>query len=251
MPRRPERIWALAVGAGFLAGVLSWVAGEMALTAFKPELEEAQGMGVVLMLPSRKGELKADTQNAALAFGLLGAILGLGLGITGGLVEEASRTGRWAMAGLTGLAVGAALGVGASLALVPLFHQARMANPLSLDLTIPMLVHAGIWAAVGAGGGLAFGIGSAGDRRRIARTTIGGLVGGALAAVAYETIGALAFPLADTPRPLSLTWGSRLLARLLVATLAAAGAAAVVTLETSRRPAPPPESDAGTGRLGQ
>ena len=120
MPRRPERIWALAVGAGFLAGVLSWVAGEMALTAFKPELEEAQGMGVVLMLPSRKGELKADTQNAALAFGLLGAILGLGLGITGGLVEEASRTGRWAMAGLTGLAVGAALGVGASLALVPL-----------------------------------------------------------------------------------------------------------------------------------
>ena len=251
MPRRPERIWALAVGAGFLAGVLSWVAGEMALTAFKPELEEAHGMGVVLLLPSRKGEIKADTQNAALAFGLLGAILGLGLGITGGLVSGAIRIRRGAIAGLIGLAVGGALGVGASLAFVPVFNQARMANPLSLDLTIPMLVHAGIWAAVGAGGGLAFGIGSGGDRRRIARTTIGGLVGGALAAVAYETIGALAFPLADTPRPLSLTWRSRLLARLLVATLAAAGAAAAVTLETSRRLAPPAEPDSRTGRRGQ
>jgi hypothetical protein len=245
MPRRPERIWALAVGAGLLAGVMSWVAGEAALTAFKPELEEAHGMGVVLLLPSRKGEIKADTQNAALAFGLLGAILGLGLGITGGLVPEAIRIRRGAIAALTGLAVGGALGVGASLALVPVFNQARMANPLSLDLTIPMLVHAGIWAAVGAGGGLAFGLGLGGDRRRIARATIGGLVGGALAAVAYEMIGALVFPLADTPRPLSLTWGTRLLARLLVTTLAAAGAAALVTFESSRRLSAHPESNPG------
>jgi hypothetical protein len=219
----------------------------MALTAFKPELEEAHGMGVVLILPSRKGQIKADTQNAALAFGLVGAILGLGLGIAGGLASGPIRIGRRAIAALTGLAVGGAVGVGASLVLVPIFNQARMANPLSLDLTIPMLVHAGIWAAVGAGGGLAFGLGLGGDRRRIARATIGGLVGGVIAAVAYEMIGALAFPLADTPRPLSLTWGTRLLARLLVTTLAAAGAAALVTHESSRRPASHPESNSGVG----
>ena len=230
------------MGAGLLAGVLSWVAGEMALTAFKPELEEAHGMGVVLLLPSRKGEIKADTQNAALAFGLLGAILGLGLGITGGLVSGAIRIRRGAIAGLIGLAVGGALGVGASLAFVPVFNQARMANPLSLDLTIPMLVHAGIWAAIGAGGGLAFGIGFGGEKRQIARAAIGGLVGGVLGAAAYEMIGATAFPLADTPRPLSLTWGTRLLARLLVTTLVAVGASALVTLEPARRPAPGPPS---------
>src|SRR5262249_4027885 len=105
LPGRPERIWALAMGAGLLAGVLAWVAGEMALTAFKPELEEAPGMGVVLMLPSRKGEIKADTQNAALAFGLLGAILGLGLGIAGGLVPGTSKLRCGTIAAFTGLAV--------------------------------------------------------------------------------------------------------------------------------------------------
>jgi hypothetical protein len=216
------------------------VAGEAALTAFKPELEEARGMGVVLQLPSLKGQTRADTQNAALAFGMVGAILGLGLGIAGGLASGPIRIWRRAIAGLVGLAVGSALGVGASMALVPVFYQARLANPLSLDLTIPILVHAGIWAAVGAGGGLAFWLGLGGDTRRLARATIGGLVGGALAAVAYDIIGALAFSLADTPKPLSLTWGTRLLARLLVTTMAAGGVAAFVTLEAGRRSATAP-----------
>jgi hypothetical protein len=232
-----ERIWALTVGAGLLTGVVSWVVSEATLTAFEPELEEAPGMGVVLHLPSRKGQTIADTQNAALALGVVGAILGLGLGIAGGLASGPIRLGRGTIAGLVGLAVGGALGVSASMALVPVFYQTRMANPLSLDLTIPMLVHAGIWSAVGTGGGLAFGLGLGGDRRRIARATIGGLVGGALAAVAYEIIGAFAFPLADTPKPLSLTWGTRLLARLLVTTMAAGGVAAFLTLEAGRRSA--------------
>lgn len=229
---RLGRVWVLALVAGFLAGAVSWWAGEATLTAFKPKLEVFEGFGGGTRLePTPKGEIEADTRNATLAFGLLGASLGLALGVAGGLTRGSA--GRGATAGLVGLVVGGALGVGASMALVPVFHRARTANPLSYDLTVPMLVHAGIWAAVGAAGGLAYGIGSGGDPRKRARAAVGGLVGGALAAAAYEMIGATVFPLADTPRPVSLTWGSRLLARLLVTTLAAAGVA-LVAVEPAR-----------------
>ena len=53
----------------------------------------------------------------------------------------------------------------------------------------------------------------------------GGLLGAAVGAVAFEVVGALAFPLALTTRPIPVTWGSRLVAHLLVAVCAAAGAA--------------------------
>jgi hypothetical protein len=53
---------------------------------------------------------------------------------------------------------------------------------------------------------------------------VGGLGGAAFAAVIYEFAGSVV-PLAMTDRPVSRTWESRLLARLLVSVVAAAGAA--------------------------
>jgi len=52
---------------------------------------------------------------------------------------------------------------------------------------------------------------------------LGGLVGGLLGAVVYEMLGAFAFPMAATTKPISETWGTRLIARLSVAILAAVG----------------------------
>jgi hypothetical protein len=84
-------------------------------------------------------------------------------------------------------------------------------------------------------GGLAFGLGLGANRRRLARAAIGGLIGAALGAAVFELLGAVAFPLANTPRPLALTWTARLVARLLVASLAAIGAAAMIASEPATR----------------
>jgi hypothetical protein len=125
----------------------------------------------------------------------------------------------------------------ASLVLVPLFYRAPLRDPLSPDLSTPLLIHAGAWGIAGAAGGLAFGLGLGLDRRRLVRASIGCLIGGALGATAIELLGAIALPLAGTPRPLALSWEARLVARLLVATLAALGAAASLTREPAGRSA--------------
>ena len=54
---------------------------------------------------------------------------------------------------------------------------------------------------------------------------LGGGLGALFGTGAYEAIGALAFPFARTDRAFSLTWATRLIARLCVAVGVAAGAA--------------------------
>ena len=63
-------------------------------------------------------------------------------------------------------------------------------DPQSVDLLLPLLTHGAIWSAVGAIGGLAFGLGLGGQGRWKA-TMMGGLLGAAAATVVYEMVGAL------------------------------------------------------------
>jgi hypothetical protein len=62
---------------------------------------------------------------------------------------------------------------------------------------------------------------------------MGGLLGAALGTAVYEIVGALAFPMAGTPWVISATAGTRLLARIIVTTLAAEGVALGLTMELS------------------
>ena len=94
----------LALAAGLMAGFGAWAVGEATLTVFKPELHRVDAMGIISMEPTLRGTIQADTRNAALAFGVLGAMLGLLLGLAGGLVRRLPRQG--AMAGLVGVIVG-------------------------------------------------------------------------------------------------------------------------------------------------
>jgi hypothetical protein len=153
----------------------------------------------------------ANINNATLAFGLLGAILGLTLGIVGGLERRSLRSG--AMAGVIGLLAGGAVGAGVSRALVPISEN--YSQLLSDNLGYPLLIHGGIWSAIAAAAGLAFGLGTA-HRGTIPRAILGAVVGALLGTAAYEIAGALAAPLAETTRALSLTPATRLLARLAV-----------------------------------
>ena len=119
----------------------------------------------------------------------------------------------------------------APLALVLVSNFFKRYDPESGDLVLPVLTHGAIWSAVGAIGGLAFGLGL-GGRGRWNVTVVGGLVGGAAAAVVYEVVGALAFALNNTDLPLSTSITTRVMAQSLVAILSAVG----VVLALSQSP---------------
>jgi hypothetical protein len=103
-----------------------------------------------------------------------------------------------------------------------------------LDMIIAMLIHGLFWGLLGAAAGLAFAIGM---KAPIGRAVAAGIVGAVLGSVAFDLVGAFAFPLAKTDSPISLTWPSRLCARLLVCV----GTAAALTRVL---PGPRPEGAA-------
>jgi hypothetical protein len=194
-------------------------------------------MGQSILKASFEDQSAADCKNAALAFGVLGGMLGLALGIAGGLTRWNVLSGL--KAGVFGLALGGLLGAGTSLAIVPVYYRAvaKAQEEMSHDLVLPLMIHGGIWAACGLAGGIAFGIGLGGGRVRVLNAALGGLIGAAL----YEMIGAMAFPAAKTTSPISFTWTSRLLARLLVASMTGLVAAAIVKGPDPRRPGTQPK----------
>jgi hypothetical protein len=119
-------------------------------------------------------------------------------------------------------------------------HERDPGN-MSAEMTSSLLVHGGTWGAVGAAGGLAFGIGL-GGRGRAARALLGGLIGAVLGAILYELIGALALPGAKIMQPISEARVVRLLAQVLAVIPAAAGVAALVAEPTSRQSQPSPQT---------
>ncbi len=238
---RSGRLIALAVSAGLLAGVGSWLIGEAALSAFRPPYEAQQIMGQTILKAKFEDRAAADTKNAGLAFGVLGGMLSLALGIAGGLARRSIASG--VKAGIVGLVLGGLLAAATSLALVPVYYRAldKDQEALSHDLALPLMIHGGAWAVCGLAGGLVFGIGLGGGRARLLNSALGGLIGAALGAAAYEMIGAVAFPAARTASPISFTPGTRLLARMLVASLTGLVAAASVKRTSPRLPAAQPK----------
>jgi len=203
--------------AGVVAGLAAFGGGEMILDLIPAKSVPVPTMGQIVMAPTTATANVALTRNGALAFGLLGLCLGGLVGTAGGLARRSAPA--IVLAGLVGALLGMALAAGASLALIPVFLRTWTDNP-KYELVLPMIMHAPIWGLTGAAAGMAFAVGW-GDRRLIGRALAAGFVGAALGAIAFELIGAGLFPLSNTGMPISTTWPSRLLARLLV-TLATA-----------------------------
>jgi hypothetical protein len=228
-------VWLLVLSAGLISGLGSWLLGEATWDWFP--VTRMLGPGPPSVEEQRAAQAdyeSAQTKAVALALGWLGGALGLTLGLAGGLARGSVRGG--AAMGLVGLAMGAGAGIVAAFALMPPYFLFLNQYPLARDLLIiPLLIHIGLWSPLGAAGGLAFGLGL-GRRRLIPRALLGGCLGAVLGSVIYEVVGAVVFPLAMTTRPLSVTSGSRLLARLLIALLAAMGAAAFGLKPTTRHP---------------
>jgi MFS family permease len=170
-------------------------------------------------------------QNAAVAYALLGAILSLSLAITAGCLLRRFSLTRILTAGLVGIALGGLFGAASSYAVTPLyFHRLETA-----DVTLSMLIHLAIWSAVGAAAGVAFGIGC-GTRKVFAGSLIGGITGGALAALLFDICGAF-LPLAHTERPLAEHADTRLVAAALLSVFVVLGIV-IVALQEPRAKVP-------------
>ena len=153
--------------------------------------------------------IETAARNAAVAYGLLGAVLSLSLGVTAGCLLGRFSIPRALTAGLAGIVLGASLGAASSYVLTPIYLN-RLGTA---DITLTMLIHLGIWTAIGAASGIAFAIG-AGARKRFVGSVIGGITGAAMAAVLFDVCGAF-LPLAHTERPLAEEAGTRLAAAVM------------------------------------
>ncbi|APW60136.1 hypothetical protein BSF38_01600 [Paludisphaera borealis] len=217
-PANPIR-WAILTA--FVVGIVAGGIGETEAVKFKPALTTISIPGSTYQGPSSNTRRAAQIKEVALRSALLGGMLGLGVGLAGGF---ARRSGLTAILGATiGLIVGGGLGSAVAWPVLSLYLDAEDAGPGELLRSV--LMHLGLWLPIGVAAGLALGLG---EPRRIPAAVLGGLVGVALATIAYEILGSIVYPLAETGGPVALEWQPRLLATLLVAVGAAGGAAALV-----------------------
>jgi hypothetical protein len=203
-----------------LAGLTSWWIGEakvLSVTA-KQERFMAAGRQIEWSTPTTRNV--AARINSARLHAVFGGLLGLALGLTGGVVR---RSPGWAVvAGIVGASLGAGLGAVVTYFVLPIYVDYRQWH--SGDLVASLVLHTSLWAGIGAASGLALGLGL-GGRLRPLKTAAGGLLGAIGGGLFFDLLGALVFPLEETGEPTSTTARTRLLARLLVAILSAAGAA--------------------------
>ena len=222
------RAWGLALLTGLTAGITAWLIGEAIHGRFGPPefVNIANSSGGTLGGPEIEklslAQRAAQTFEATLAFASLGSVLGLALGLAGGVARGSTRSAL--KAAIVGSLLGGAAGAALTKVMLPVYF--RILDPDTNDLIVGIMIQVVISSAIGAVGGVAFGIGL-GDRNRFVRAVIGGVLGTVAGALVFEMVGAIAFPLDKITNPISMTWGTRLFARLAVTTLACAGVAIV------------------------
>jgi len=229
---------------GIVAGLAAFGIGEATSDLIHAEPVQVSFMGTMKWSVTKHSP-RVLSRVAALGFGVLGACLGGSLGIAGGLARRPASAVAPAAGGLLGTVLGATLGAATSLALVPPFLELYFGHK-DIEILTGMFSHAVIWGPLGAAAGLAFAVGL-GERRLLGRALLAGLAGAVLGTIAFDLVGALAFPLAKTDGLFSETWQTRLMARLMV-TL---GTAAALALSLPKPPndlvAHPAEKEADEG----
>jgi hypothetical protein len=211
---------ALTLLAGVGAGFASWIVGESAIQAFQPRMFRVQVVLQTFIQSTTASENAADLKNSILAFAILGASIGLAMGIAGGLTVRSPARG--VAVGLGAGAVGGLVGGLAAAALLPLFYRSFVPDPN--DWLPSILIHSCIWAAAGAVAALAFAIAQR-SWARVPHVILGACVGAVLATIVYHFLAENYLANSGPADANARTPISRLVARLLVCVLIAAGTA--------------------------
>jgi hypothetical protein len=212
------RVWSIALAGGLAAALISGLGSEWAHDAFKPQLFKVTIAFTTYIQPTADSLNVADRKNATLVFTILGGVTGLVMGLAGGLVGRSAW--RSVLAGLAGLVIGAGSGGVAALALVPLFYLRVVPDPN--DLLSPILIQGAIWIAIGAVGGLAFGIG-VGGWKRLPDSVGGACVGALVASLVFHVLATVLFPDSGSVGPVPTSALARLLAAFLISVAIACG----------------------------
>ena len=226
-PSPAANVKALIVGI-LLAVAGAWIAANLAdRLRFIENIDSGVKLpGLRLAHHATRLNIGRAGQNAAVAYALLGAVLSLIFGVTAGCFPGRFSIPRVLAAGLAGIVLGASFGAASSYGLTPIyFHRLGTA-----DITLSLLIHLGIWTAVGAASGVAFGVGS-GSRDVLVRSLVGGIIGAALGTLLFE-YSAHFLPLACTERPLSEEAGTRLAANIVLCLCVAIGIVVVASQKT-------------------
>ncbi len=234
---RPGLVWCLAIVSGLLAGLLGWSSGDAASRYLHWEAHVRAGQNPAPGRPDRQvsmllGEARnaAERNNTALAMGALGGMLGLLFGAGAGL-SRGSIT-RIVRGGTTGLLLGCLVGAIVPYMLVPLFYRS-MSNPPNPAL--PLIIHTGMYAAIGAIGGIAFGMGFIGWRAA-GRGLLAGAMGAVLGSLVYNILHTTFMPLEWDYSPMPGKTATRLLAHLCVSLLSVICVVAALYPQTQVHP---------------
>ncbi|WP_422927081.1 hypothetical protein [Singulisphaera sp. PoT] len=207
-----------ALLAAILSALACWGAGEKGLLKVKPAERTVPMMSGSVTGATAETRNAAKHQEAALTYGILGALTTATIGLVVGRLFG----GRSAILSLLGgLVVGGVLGGGAAAILAPVILNYQDLTG-SMELFLPLFVHGGIFGAIGAAVGLVASFGTK-DRRQILASVLGGALGAIAGGVVYDIIGAIAFPMDETAQPISATTITRLLAFTLTSIGAAVG----------------------------
>jgi hypothetical protein len=217
-----------AITRTLVVGILTAVIGAWIATHFADQLRVAELVEHGTKYRGTSLRIDLATRNAAVAYGLIGGILSLSLGVIARSLRGRFSVPRGLAAGLTGLVLGTLFGATSSYGLTPAYFS-RMEKA---DINLSILIHLGIWVAVGAASGIAFGVGY-GTRKVLMGSLIGGMIGAALATLLFD-IGGAFFPLAHTERPLSVVAGTRLAGAAVLCLFIVIGIVVVAFQNTSR-----------------
>ncbi len=243
-------VWRILILAGLVAGLgtFALTEGTRDLISQNEDLINAlEGKDEAQARESHRQDIWIEYTRSMIFNGTLGALVGLLLGLAGGRVQAPAR---WSFAiAALGLLIGAALGVGMSLLIVP-WHQAAIDSAYLQDhddMISPLFATIAIWGVLGILGGLAFGWSFGGSRRQIFRAVEGGVIGAIIAAFVYQFVGALLLTSTQTDYPLASEWPGRLLAALCLPIFLAFGIAMAAPQRRVRKePAKGPIPDAST-----
>lgn len=198
--------------AAAMAGLAGWKIGE----------SNREYATVPLEISSKAyqfAELNAETVrvnsiNGSLVYGGLGLCLATGTILATKL--SAPRDCPPIVQSLAAFVAVVALSAAPSFVMMPAFAAAADRDPGSLDLTMPLLIHLGLWGPIGAGIGLLFGTVRNRGVAGTIESTLAGAVGATLGTIMFEFLGAIVMPMDKTIEPMPGSERARLAAAMCI-----------------------------------